>query len=95
MTQLLKRDRNQKYIFELDVSLIIDRVISVPLSTPERLPHAGSNSIFPCLVKSFARFKVGKLLKSINAEEKYIVKRSGQGPTPITIIFLTLSLIMD
>ena len=44
---------------ELGVSLIMDRVISVPLSTSERLPHTGVNSIFPCLVDSFARFKLG------------------------------------
>ena len=48
----------------------MNRVIPVPLSTSERLPHIGGKSIFPCLVNSFARFKLGELLKSINAEAK-------------------------
>ena len=37
------------FFFELGVSLIMGRVISVPLSTSERLPHIEGNSIFPCL----------------------------------------------
>ena len=67
MTQLLKRDQN--ILLEL-VSLIMGRAISVPLSTSERQPHTGGNSIFPCLVNSFARFKLGELVQSINAEAK-------------------------
>ena len=43
MTKLLKRDRDQFFFFELRVSLIMDRVISVPLSTSERLPHTGGS----------------------------------------------------
>ena len=70
MTQLLKKNRN-KFFFELGVSLIMDRVISVPLSISERLPHSGGNSIFLSLVNSFARFTLEELLlESINAEAK-------------------------
>ena len=39
------------------------------LSTSERLPHTGVESylIFPCLVNSFARLKLGEVLKSDSA----------------------------